>query len=112
MDELRRIADGSGPGAVHARRALGDDALGTRLREAILALATHRGPRSSTCPSDAARAIGGADWRGLMDEARDTARTLARAGAVEITQRGEVLNPDAAWRGPIRIRVRTSDRDR
>jgi hypothetical protein len=39
-----------------------------------------------------------------MDDARDIARDLARAGEVEITQKGEVLDPDATWRGPIRIR--------
>jgi hypothetical protein len=27
-------------------------------------------------------------------------------GEVEITQKGEVLDPDATWRGPIRIRIR------
>lgn len=105
VDELHRVADGAGPGASEARRALGDAALPQRLDAAIRALARHRGPDSSTCPSDAARAVGGARWRTLMDEARDIARRLAREGAVEITQRGRVLEPDADWRGPIRIRV-------
>jgi hypothetical protein len=41
-----------------------------------------------------------------MDQARDVARELARAGDVEITQQGSVLDPDATWRGPIRIRAR------
>lgn len=77
-----------------------------RLRTAILELARGRGPEKTICPSDAARAVGGEDWRELMDQARDIARELARAGDVEITQRGEVLDPDAAWRGPIRIRAR------
>lgn len=77
-----------------------------RLRTAILELARDRGPEKTICPSDAARAVGGEDWRELMDQARDIARELARAGDVEITQRGEVLDPDAAWRGPIRIRAR------
>jgi hypothetical protein len=40
-----------------------------------------------------------------MDAARDEARTLARDGLVEITQKGDVLDPDATWRGPIRIRA-------
>lgn len=77
-----------------------------RLSAAILELARRRGPSSSICPSDAARAVGGDGWRDLMDQARDVARQLARAGEVEITQKGEVLDPDAAWRGPIRIRAR------
>lgn len=72
----------------------------------ILRLARERGPAKTICPSDAARAVGGDGWRELMEEARETARELARAGDVEITQKGEVLDPDAAWRGPIRIRAR------
>jgi Protein of unknown function (DUF3253) len=77
-----------------------------RLRAAILALAADRGPSSSICPSDAARAVGGDGWRDLMEDARDVARTMARAGRVEVTQRGEVLDPDAPWRGAVRIRIR------
>lgn len=105
--ELARIADGDGPGSGPARTALGGAPLQERLRASILALAAHRGRRSSTCPSDAARAVVGGDWRDLMTDARDLARELARSGAVEITQRGKVLDPDEDWRGPIRIRVRT-----
>ncbi|MDV3136082.1 MULTISPECIES: DUF3253 domain-containing protein [Mycobacterium] len=77
-----------------------------KLREAILTLARERAPAKTICPSDAARAVGGDDWRDLMEGARDIARDLARAGDVEIMQRGEVIDPDAQWRGPIRIRAR------
>lgn len=76
-----------------------------RLRDAILDLARQRGPDKTICPSDAARAVGGDDWPDLMDDARAIARDLARTGDVEITQKGEVLDPDATWRGPIRIRA-------
>ena len=76
-----------------------------RLKAVILDLARQRGPAKSICPSDAARSVGGDDWRDLMDDARAAARDLARAGEVEITQKGEVLDPDATWRGPIRIRA-------
>ncbi|OBG86894.1 S-adenosylmethionine tRNA ribosyltransferase [Mycobacterium sp. E136] len=76
-----------------------------RLRETILKLSRERGPDKTICPSDAARAIGGDDWRDLMDDARETARDLARKGDVEITQKGEVLDPNGTWRGPIRIRA-------
>ena len=76
-----------------------------RLRTTILELARERGPDKTICPSDAARAIGGDDWRDLMDDARDVARELARAGDVEISQKGTVLDPDQPWRGPIRIRI-------
>jgi hypothetical protein len=78
-----------------------------RLRAAILALARERAPAKTICPSDAARAVGGDQWRDLMKQARDTARDLASAGEVEIMQRGEVLDPRAQWRGPIRIRARS-----
>jgi hypothetical protein len=77
-----------------------------RLRTTILELARERGPDKTICPSDAARSIGGDDWRDLMDDARDVARDLARHGDVEISQKGTVLDPDEPWRGPIRIRIR------
>jgi hypothetical protein len=76
-----------------------------RLRETILDMARERGPAKSICPSDAARAVGGDNWRDLMDDARDAARDLAKAGEVVITQGGEAVDPDATWRGPIRIRA-------
>lgn len=75
------------------------------LRRAILSLTRERGPDKTICPSDAARSVGGQDWRDLMDQSRDIARDLARRGEVEISQRGEVLDPDGTWRGPIRIRT-------
>jgi len=76
-----------------------------RLRETILRLARERGEDKTICPQDAARAVGGEGWRDLMDDAREIARELARRGEVEITQKGEVLDPDATWRGPVRIRA-------
>ncbi|MFC7673363.1 DUF3253 domain-containing protein [Mycolicibacterium sp. GCM10028919] len=76
-----------------------------KLRSAILDMARERGPDKTICPSDAARAVGGEQWRDLMDDARDIARDLARSGDVEITQKGTVLDPDKPWRGPIRIRA-------
>lgn len=67
------------------------------------------GRAGSICPSEAARAVGGEDWRALMEPAREAARRLARAGDVEITQKDVVLDPDGMWRGPIRVRRRTGD---
>lgn len=103
--ELGRALAGRGPGADHAETALGDGPTRQRLESSIRALAEHRGPKSSICPSDAARAVGGDDWRGLMDEARAAARRLARSGDVQITRRGSVVDPDGDWSGPIRIRT-------
>ncbi|RDH76409.1 DUF3253 domain-containing protein [Mycolicibacterium moriokaense] len=37
---------------------------------------------------------------------REVILDLAREGAVVITQGGDVVDPDATWRGPIRIRAR------
>jgi hypothetical protein len=107
--ELTRVADGGGSAARAARTALGDGSVASRLRAAILALARHRGPRSSICPSDAARAMGGDSWRELTEQSRSIAFALARAGEVEITQRGAAVDPDQPLRGPIRIRSRSSD---
>lgn len=96
--ELERIRDGGGPGADEARTALTATSPRDRLRAAIVALASARGPASSTCPSDAARAVAD-DWRPLLDEARE----LAESGEVRLTQRGRPLNPGGDWSGPIRI---------
>ncbi|MGW1774893.1 DUF3253 domain-containing protein [Streptomyces sp. NPDC002104] len=77
-----------------------------RLERAILALLERRGPMSTICPSDAARAVYEGDddgWRALMEPARRAARRLVAAGEVEITQAGRPVDPAGA-RGPIRIR--------
>jgi hypothetical protein len=103
--ELARAAEGDGPGAASAKTALGRGSDSARLRAAILALAHHRGPKSSICPSDAARAIGGDGWRELTDQSRRIAVELARDGEVDITQRGDVVDPHQPLRGPIRIRI-------
>jgi hypothetical protein len=105
--ELAELADGSGPAAENARTALGDGVAATRLRAAIRALARHRGPDSSMCPSDASRAIGGEGWRELNAKSRSIAIDLARAGEVEITQRGDAVDPDQPLRGPIRVRMKS-----
>lgn len=107
--ELTRASDGAGPAARAARTALGDGSVASRLRAAILALAAHRGPLSSICPSDAARAIGGDGWRELTQQSRSIAFALARDGDVEITQRGTAVDPDRPSRGPIRIRSTSAD---
>ena len=75
------------------------------MEETILALLAARAETSSICPSDAARAVEPDDWRPLMEPARQAAARLMERGDVEITQRGEVIDPATA-RGPIRIRLR------
>lgn len=75
------------------------------LEAKILELLSLRASTSTICPSDAARAVGGDQWRDLMDAARDAAGRLVAAGEVDITQGGEVVDLAIA-RGPIRIRRR------
>lgn len=77
--------------------------LGDELEAAIVTLLDQRRPGATICPSEVARAVGGASWRPLMDEARAAAARLVAAGEVEITQAGAVVDLAEAS-GPIRIR--------
>jgi len=75
------------------------------IEAAILGLLARRDPGRTICPSDAARELAGSgDFRPLMDPVRDVARELVARGELEVTQRGEVVDLDAA-RGPIRLRL-------
>ena len=74
-----------------------------RLEQAILDLLASRAEDATICPSDAARAVGGEDWRALMELARQAARRLVADDQVVVTQGGEVVDPATA-KGPIRIR--------
>lgn len=73
-----------------------------RMAAAMRTLLRQRDEGKTICPSDAARVAGGEAWRDLMDEARAVAAELHAAGAVEVRQRGERVDPAAA-RGPIRL---------
>jgi hypothetical protein len=57
------------------------------------------------CARRTSPALGAGAWRALMDVVRDEARDAALAGEVTVTQRGDVLDPEAEWRGPIRISI-------
>lgn len=86
-----------------ACRRHGVDATDTALEAAILdLLADRRG--ATICPSEAARAVGGEDWRPLMEPTRRAARRLVARGALEITQGGRVVDPSTA-KGAIRLRL-------
>ncbi|MFJ4917536.1 MULTISPECIES: DUF3253 domain-containing protein [unclassified Streptomyces] len=77
-----------------------------QVERAIVDLLERRGPTSSICPSDAARAAyDGQDdgWRHLMEATRRAAWRLVEAGAVEITQAGRPVT-ESEVHGPIRIR--------
>jgi hypothetical protein len=74
------------------------------LEQAIVGLLAQRARGATICPSEAARAVGGEEWRELMEPARAAARRLRATGTVEITQQGRPVDPSRA-RGPIRIRL-------
>lgn len=80
-----------GPAAALERRIL--DMLAARARDATM------------CPSEVARAEGGASWRESMEPVREAARRLVVRGQVEILQGGQVVDPSTA-KGPIRLRLR------
>ena len=72
-----------------------------RLEAAIRALLRHR-DGTTICPSDAARVVGGDDWRDLMPLARDVAAHLAAGGVIRVQQKGVDVDPAQAV-GPIRL---------
>ncbi len=76
---------------------------GDRLEEVILGLLARRAPGATICPSDAARAAA-PEWRPLMPAVRARAAEMADRGALEVTQRGRVVDPRAV-RGAIRLRL-------
>ncbi|KAB2583595.1 S-adenosylmethionine tRNA ribosyltransferase [Rhodococcus erythropolis] len=73
--------------------------LAAKIRELLNA----RSAESSICPSDVARAAAPDNWRPLMEPVREAARRMVADGEVQITQGGEVVDPESV-RGPIRIR--------
>ena len=79
-----------------------DPGLEERLCVAVLDLLSRRAATSTICPSDAARAVGGTEWRSAMPLARDVAARLADDGVVEVRQHGERVDVRIA-RGPVRI---------
>ena len=73
------------------------------LEASIRSLLASRKGGATICPSEAARAVGGEDWRDLMEPARRAARRLVAADEVEVPQGGKVVDPSTA-KGPIRVR--------
>lgn len=90
---------------MHAEHGSTEPDRDRELASTILVLLDQRAPTATICPSDAARAVGGDEWRDLMEPARQAARRLVAEGAVEITQGGRVVDATTA-KGPIRIRRR------
>ena len=86
-----------------ACRRAGVSPTDSALERAVLDLLDARAGGATICPSEAARAVGGEEWRALMEPARSAARRLVARGEVEVTQAGRVVDPSTA-RGPIRVR--------
>ena len=76
------------------------------LERAVLDLLAERDAGKTICPSEAARRVEPDAWREQMEPARDAARRLAGEGRIEITQRGEPIDPEGPFHGPIRLRLR------
>lgn len=74
------------------------------IERAVFDLLTQRGPGKTICPSEAARRVRPDDWRPLMVATRRVAARLTAEGRLEVTQRGEAVDPDIA-KGPIRLRL-------
>lgn len=72
-----------------------------RLAATIRALLRHR-DGTTICPSDAARAVGGEQWRELVPMAREVAHQLVLTEVVVVQQKGGPVDVREA-RGPVRI---------
>ncbi len=75
------------------------------LERTIVDLLSQRGGGKTICPSEAARAVGGRDWRDQMPLAREAAAALAAEGRIDVLQKGEPVDALQA-RGPIRLRLK------
>ena len=101
-DEVRHCSGACRAQAKRDRRTGADAAL----EDAVRWVLAGRSGGATACPSEVARAVGGDDedvWRPLMEPVRRAARRLVAAGEVEITQRGQVVDPSTA-KGAIRLR--------
>ena len=68
-------------------------------------LVTDRGPEKSICPSEVARALGGEEWRQLMDDVRLVGIEMESLGRIDVMQKGKRVDGKSA-KGPIRYLVR------
>lgn len=74
------------------------------LETVILELTAERGPDKSICPTDAARAFAGENWRKALGEVRKTAVRLAQEGRIVITRKGKPVDP-LTFKGVYRLRA-------
>ena len=78
-----------------------DEGRRTRLAATIRALLRHR-DGTTICPSDAARVVGGSQWRDVVPVAREVAHDLVEQQVVVVQQKGQEVDVRQA-RGPVRI---------
>jgi hypothetical protein len=71
-------------------------------REAILSLLSTRKAGDTICPSEVLLPEQKVD-KIMMEHVRRSARRLVSEGLIEITQKGQVVDPNS-FRGPIRLR--------
>ncbi|MBB5395946.1 DUF3253 domain-containing protein [Mucilaginibacter sp. AK015] len=76
----------------------------TSISRTILTMAAERGPDKTVCPSEIARALFPTNWRKHMQEVRNEAIALQKAGKVAITQKGRPVDVEHI-KGPIRIKI-------
>ncbi len=74
------------------------------LEEQILLKLQSRSRDSSICPSEVLPADDKQD-KVKMEEVRQAARRLVHQGLIEITQKGQVVDP-SKFKGPIRLRIK------
>lgn len=73
-------------------------------RSRIIELLLQRAPGKTICPSEVLP-IEQKQNKELMEEVRKAARELVAQGKIEITQKGEVIDPQKI-KGPIRLRLK------
>lgn len=78
-----------------------DEGRRTRLAATIRALLRHR-DGTTICPSDAARVVGGSQWRDVVPVAREVSHDLVEQQVVVVQQKGQEVDVRQA-RGPVRI---------
>lgn len=81
------------------------------IAQSLLQLAAERGADKTICPSETARALGGAhpdQWGPLMQPIRRVAVRLAKEGRLTILRKGKLADPDD-FRGVYRIGLPRAD---
>jgi len=74
------------------------------LKQHILTMLRQRAAGKTICPSEVVRDLYPHDWRSHMDAVRAAARELVEQGRLEVTQKGQVVDPNEV-KGPIRLRL-------